>query len=93
MVTATEELGEEVHFLLNGLGTNAPPFDSWLVLRGLKTLPLRMDKHELNAQRVAEYLNQHPGVSHVYYPGLPEHPGHDIAARQMTGFGGIVSFK
>ena len=93
IVTATEELGEDVHFLLNGLGTNAPPFDSWLVLRGLKTLPLRMDKHELNARRVAEYLNQHPGVSHVYYPGLPEHPGHDIAARQMTGFGGIVSFK
>lgn len=93
VITTTEELAEKVHFNLNGLGTNAAPFDSWLVLRGLKTLPLRMDKHAANAHEVAEYLLEHPKVSEVFYPGLSSHKGHEIAKKQMKGFGGIVSFK
>lgn len=93
VITTTDELAEKVHFNLNGLGTNASPFDSWLVLRGLKTLPLRMDKHAANALEVAEYLLDHPKVSEVFYPGLPSHKGHDIAKKQMKGFGGVVSFK
>lgn len=93
IVTTTEKLAEDVHFLLNGMGTNAAPFDSWLILRGLKTLPLRMDKHAENAMAVAEYLSGHPKVSEVFYPGLTSHPGHEIAKKQMDGYGGVVSFK
>lgn len=93
VITTTEELAEKVHFQLNGLGTNASPFDSWLVLRGVKTLPLRMDKHAVNSQEVAEYLSEHPNVGEVFYPGLPSHKGHEIAKKQMKGFGGVVSFK
>jgi len=93
IVTTTDELTDKIHFLLNGMGTNAAPFDSWLILRGLKTLPLRMKKHAENAMAVAEFLNEHPKVSEVYYPGLPTHPGHEIAKKQMDGFGGVVSFK
>ena len=93
IVTSTDELSSKIQFLLNGMGTNASPFDSWLVLRGLKTLSLRMKKHEKNAMAVANYLNQHPRVKEVYYPGLPSHQGHEIAKNQMDGFGGVVSFK
>ncbi|UTB32630.1 MAG: PLP-dependent aspartate aminotransferase family protein [Methanobacterium sp. ERen5] len=93
IVTTTEELAKDVHFLLNGMGTNAAPFDSWLVLRGLKTLPLRMEKHAINARAVADYLMEHPKVSKVLYPGLESHPGHSIAKKQMDGYGGVVSFK
>ena len=93
IVTTTDKLAEDVHFLLNGMGTNAAPFDSWLVLRGVKTLPLRMKKHAENAGIIAEFLNEHPKVSEVYYPGLSSHPGHDIASKQMDGYGGVVSFK
>ena len=93
VVTATEKLAEDVHFLLNGMGTNAAPFDSWLVLRGIKTLPMRMERHAANAMSIAKFLEGHPLVKEVYYPGLPEHPGHKLAAEQMTGFGGVVSFK
>lgn len=93
IVTTTEELAKDVHFLLNGMGTNAAPFDSWLILRGLKTLPLRMEKHASNASAVAEYLLDHPKVSEVFYPGLESHPGHSIAKNQMDGYGGVVSFK
>lgn len=93
IVTTTEELADKVHFLLNGMGTNAAPFDSWLILRGLKTLPLRMKKHAENAMAVAEFLENHPKVSEVYYPGLPTHHGYEIAKKQMDGFGGVVSFK
>jgi len=93
IVTTTDKLAEDVHFLLNGMGTNAAPFDSWLVLRGLKTLPLRMEKHAKNAMAIAEYLNDHTKVNEVFYPGLTSHPGHEIAKKQMTGFGGVVSFK
>ncbi|HSQ02118.1 MAG TPA: PLP-dependent aspartate aminotransferase family protein [Methanobacterium sp.] len=93
IVTTTEELADKVHFLLNGMGTNAAPFDSWLILRGLKTLPLRMKKHAENAVTIAEFLCEHSNVSEVYYPGLESHPGHFIAKKQMDGFGGVVSFK
>jgi len=93
IVTTTEELADKVHFLLNGMGTNAAPFDSWLILRGLKTLPLRMKKHAENAATIAEFLCEHSNVSEVYYPGLESHPGHFIAKKQMDGFGGVVSFK
>ena len=75
------------------MGAVAGPFDAWLVLRGLKTLGVRMDRHQANAARIAEFLLGHPAVASVLYPGLPEHPGHEIAAKQMSGFGGMVSFR
>ncbi|MGE5837008.1 MAG: trans-sulfuration enzyme family protein [Acidobacteriota bacterium] len=84
---------EPVGFLQNALGGVPSPFDCWLTLRGLKTLELRMQRHAENAAAVADALDGHPRVSRVYFPGLPAHPGHDIATRQMTGFGGMVSFE
>lgn len=93
VVTTTPELSEKIQFLLNGMGTNASPLDSWLVLRGIKTLPLRMNKHAINAQAIAQFLSEHPQVKEVFYPGLSTHPGYDIAQKQMDGFGGVVSFK
>jgi len=92
VVTATDELTQGVQFLLNAMGTCASPFDCWLVLRGIETLPVRMKQHERNAFAVANYLKGHPGVKRVLYPGLESHPGHEIATRQMKGFGGVVSF-
>ena len=74
------------------MGAVPGPFDSWLVLRGIKTLGVRMDRHCENAERIVAFLVDHPAVDQVLYPGLPEHPGHDIAARQMRDFGGMVSF-
>lgn len=82
---------EPIKFLQNATGAVPSPFDCWLTLRGLKTLELRMLRHAENAAAVADALVAHPAVSRVYYPGLSSHPGHDIARRQMTGFGGIVS--
>ncbi|MEE8372423.1 MAG: PLP-dependent aspartate aminotransferase family protein [Dehalococcoidia bacterium] len=93
VVTSNEDLSERVQFLLNAMGTCASPFDCWLVLRGLETLPVRMRQHEKNASAVANYLKSHRAVKRVYYPGLTDHPGHEIAKRQMTGFGGMVSFE
>jgi len=93
VVTATDKLGERIQFLLNAMGTCASPFDCWLVLRGLETLAVRMRQHEQNAIAVANYLRGHPKVKRVFYPGLDSHPGHEIARRQMKGFGGIVSFE
>ena len=84
---------EPVGFLQNALGGVPSPFDCWLTLRGLKTMELRMERHEQNASAVAGALTRHPRVSRVYFPGLDTHPGHDIARRQMTGFGGMVSFE
>ena len=84
---------EPVAFLQNALGGVPSPFDCWLTLRGLRTLELRMDRHEKNASAIADALSAHPRVSRVYYPGLSTHPGHAIAKRQMTGFGGMVSFE
>jgi cystathionine gamma-lyase len=84
---------EPVKFLQNATGAVPSAFDCWLTLRGLKTLELRMQRHEENARTIAEALDAHPLVRRVYYPGLPSHPGHEIAKRQMTGFGGMVSFE
>ncbi|MFF2652042.1 cystathionine gamma-synthase [Streptomyces sp. NPDC058045] len=93
LVTGDEQLGEELAFHQNAMGAVAGPFDAWLVLRGIKTLAVRMDRHGENAARVAEMLSRHPKVSQVLYPGLAEHPGHEIAAKQMRSFGGMVSFR
>src|SRR3954453_18212600 len=93
LVVSDDELGERLAFHQNAMGAVAGPFDSWLVLRGAKTLGVRMDRHCANAARVVDLLTGHPQVAQVYYPGLPDHPGHDIAARQMRGFGGMVSFR
>jgi cystathionine gamma-synthase len=86
------ELGEQFAFHQNAMGAVAGPFDAFLVLRGIKTLGVRMDRHCANAARIADFLTGHPAVGQVYYPGLPSHPGHDVAARQMRDFGGMVSF-
>lgn len=91
LVTSDAALGEELAFHQNAMGAIAGPFDSWLVMRGVKTLAVRMDRHSANAERVAEMLVGHPKVSSVAYPGLPGHPGHEIAAKQMKAFGGMVS--
>jgi cystathionine beta-lyase/cystathionine gamma-synthase len=84
---------EPIKFLQNATGAVPSPFDCWLTMRGLKTLELRMQRHEENAIAIANALNGHPLVRRVYFPGLPEHPGHDVARRQMTGFGGMVSIE
>ncbi|HYL68177.1 MAG TPA: PLP-dependent aspartate aminotransferase family protein [Candidatus Limnocylindria bacterium] len=84
---------EPIKFLQNATGAVPSPFDCWLTLRGLKTLELRMQRHEENAIAIANALAGHPLVSRVYFPGLPDHPGHEIARRQMSGFGGMVSFE
>ncbi|PJE96662.1 cystathionine gamma-synthase [Streptomyces carminius] len=93
LVTADESLGEELAFHQNAMGAIAGPFDSWLVMRGVKTLAVRMDRHCANAARIAGMLEAHPKVARVYYPGLESHPGHEVAAKQMRGFGGMVSFR
>ncbi|MFC1958632.1 cystathionine gamma-synthase [Chloroflexota bacterium] len=93
VVTTTDELTERVQFLLNAMGTCASPFDCWLVLRGIETLPVRMRQHQENASAVADYLKGHPAVKRVFYPGLDSHPGHEIARTQMKGFGGMVSLE
>lgn len=84
---------EPIKFLQNATGSVPSPFDCWLTLRGLKTLELRMQRHAENAEAIAEALRGHPLVRRVYYPGFADHPGHEIARRQMTGFGGMVSFE
>jgi cystathionine gamma-synthase len=84
---------EQLAFLQNALGAVPGPFDAWLTLRGLKTLGVRMDRHCANAAGVAAFLAEHPGVAEVLYPGLPGHPGHELASRQMSAFGGMVSFR
>ncbi|WP_426565881.1 cystathionine gamma-synthase [Angustibacter sp. McL0619] len=91
--TGFEDLDERVGFHQNSMGAVAGPFDAWLVLRGLKTLAVRMDRHCDNAERIVGWLAEHPRVSSVLYPGLAEHPGHSVAAQQMRRFGGMVSFR
>src|SRR6476661_2955304 len=93
LVVRDGDLGERLRFSQNAIGGVAGPFDSWLVLRGLRTLALRMERHCDNAERVVAFLEQHPGVGDVFYPGRPDHHGHEVAARQMKRFGGIVSFR
>jgi cystathionine gamma-synthase len=93
LIVRDAELGQELLFAQNAMGAVAGPFDAWLVLRGIKTLGVRMDRHCSNAARVVELLLDHPAVSEVFYPGLASHPGHELAERQMSGFGGMVSFR
>lgn len=93
LVTNDAELDDAFGFLQNGAGAVPGPFDAYLTMRGLKTLVLRMQRHTENASAVAQFLAAHPAVSAVLYPGLPGHPGHDVAARQMSGFGGMVSVR
>ena len=93
VVVADPGLGERLAFYQNATGGVAGPFDAWLTLRGIKTLAVRMDRHSQNAFRVAEALATHPAVTAVLYPGLPSHPGHEVAAKQMRGSGGMVSFR
>ncbi|HEY4205951.1 MAG TPA: PLP-dependent aspartate aminotransferase family protein [Puia sp.] len=93
VVTKEKELGEKIKFLQNASGAILSPFDSWLLIRGIETLHLRVRQHGASARAIAAFLENHPAVDKVHYPGLPTHPGHDIAARQSKGFGGIVSFS
>jgi cystathionine gamma-lyase/cystathionine beta-lyase/cystathionine gamma-lyase/homocysteine desulfhydrase len=83
---------ERLQFIQNAAGAILSPFDSWLVLRGIKTLPIRMEAHNANGRAVAKYLSEHKQVQKVYYPGLPSHPGHDLARKQMSGFGAMIAF-
>ena len=91
IATDDTELAERLAFVQNAAGAVPSPFDCYLLLRGIKTLGVRMDRHCDNARAVADYLVGHPAVARVLYPGLPDHPGHDVATRQMSGFGGMVS--
>ncbi|WP_212003709.1 PLP-dependent aspartate aminotransferase family protein [Chitinophaga sp. HK235] len=92
VVSKTPQLGEEIKFYQNACGAILSPFDSFLLIRGIETLHLRVKQHCSNAQAIAEYLEQHPAVDKVFYPGLPSHPGHALAKQQSKGFGGIISF-
>jgi cystathionine gamma-synthase len=93
LVVADRELGERLAFHQNAMGAVNGPFDAWLTLRGIKTLAVRLERHCDNAERVTDFLLEHPAVTQVLYPGLPEHPGHKVAAAQMRRFGGMVSFR
>ncbi|ODQ95765.1 cystathionine gamma-synthase [Mycolicibacterium holsaticum] len=93
LLTNDEELDTAFAFLQNGAGAVPGPFDAYLTLRGLKTLVVRMQRHSENAAVVAEFLDGHPAIETVLYPGLPSHPGHDVAAKQMSGFGGMISVR
>jgi cystathionine beta-lyase/cystathionine gamma-synthase len=93
LVVNRDDLFERLAFLQNAIGGVPGPMDAWLVLRGLKTLAVRMREHEHNARQVASFLQGHPGVQRVFYPGLAEHPQHALAKRQMSGFGGMISFE
>ena len=92
VVTKTKELGDKIKFIQNASGAILSPHDSWLVIRGVETLHLRVKEHSKNAQVIAQFLQTHPAVDQVYYPGLPTHRNHDIARKQQSGYGGIVSF-
>jgi cystathionine gamma-synthase len=93
LIVRDAELAAKIAFHQNAIGAVAGPFDSWLVLRGIKTLGVRMDRHSDNAEKVVEFLQRHKGVTSVLYPGIDGHPGHETAAKQMKRYGGIVSFR
>lgn len=93
IVVKDPKIAEELKYLQNTSGGVLSPFDSWLTLRGIQTLSLRMEKHSQNAQKIAEFLTTHPKIDKVYYPGLKNHPNHHIAAKQQKGFGGMISFS
>jgi cystathionine gamma-synthase len=93
LIVRDEALGQDLAFHQNAMGAVCGPFDAWLTLRGVKTLAVRMDRHCDNAERVVDFLTSHRAVSKVHYPGLADHPGHEVAAKQMRRFGGMVSFR
>ena len=93
VISNSDELAEKIGFLQNATGGILSPFDSWLVLRGVKTLAVRMERHETNGMTMANYLSHHSKVKKIYYPGLPGHPQHALAKRQMRGFGAMISFE
>lgn len=93
LVMNREDLHEKLKFAQNALGAVPSPFDAWLILRGIKTLAVRMERHCDNAERIAKFLHDHPAIAKVHYPGLPDDPGHAIAKRQMRRFGGMLSFE
>jgi cystathionine beta-lyase/cystathionine gamma-synthase len=93
VVSNRDDIGEQIGFLQNAVGAILSPFDSWLVLRGVKTLAVRMKRHEENGVAMANYLANHAKVQKVYYPGLADHPGHELAKRQMNGFGSMIAFE
>jgi len=92
VVSNESAISEKLQFLQNAVGAVPGPFDAWLVLRGLKTLPVRMERHDANARAIAGWLAKHPKISKVFYPGLPSHPGHELHKRQASGFGGMIAF-
>ncbi|MCM2980662.1 bifunctional cystathionine gamma-lyase/homocysteine desulfhydrase [Niallia sp. FSL W8-0951] len=92
VVVKDEKLGEELHFVQNSTGGVLGPHDSWLLIRGMKTLGIRMEEHESNTRQIVAFLEKHPAITKVYYPGLPAHPNHEISKKQALGFGGMVSF-
>jgi cystathionine gamma-lyase/cystathionine beta-lyase/cystathionine gamma-lyase/homocysteine desulfhydrase len=92
VILAQQGHAERIKFVQNSAGAILSPFDSWLVLRGIKTLPLRMQRHDASGRVLADWLTRHPKVAKVYYPGLKDHPQHALAAKQATGFGGMISF-
>ena len=93
IVSKTQELDEKVGYVVNALGVSESPFDAWLVLRGIKTLVPRMEAHQANALKIAQFLEKHPNVKKVYYPGLKSHSQQDLIKKQMKGFGGMLSFE
>jgi cystathionine gamma-synthase len=92
VVKDDEEIAEKIHVHIKSHGSQLAPMDSWLVLRGIKTLAVRMDRHNANAKRVAEWLREQPKVQKVYYVGFPDHKDYDVTMKQTTGFGGMISF-
>ncbi|TDL32983.1 bifunctional cystathionine gamma-lyase/homocysteine desulfhydrase [Jeotgalibacillus sp. S-D1] len=92
VVVNSTELAEQVHFVQNSVGAILGPQDSWLLIRGLKTLGIRMEEHEINAKEIVAFLEKHEGVSKIHYPGIKSHPGHETAKKQSRGFGGMISF-
>jgi cystathionine beta-lyase/cystathionine gamma-synthase len=93
VVTTRDDLAERLAFIQNAAGAVPGPLDCWLTLRGTKTLPVRMAQHDRSGRRIAQWLAEHPRVERVYYPGLPDHPQHELACRQMKGFGGMISLE
>ncbi|WP_017187723.1 PLP-dependent transferase, partial [Alkalibacillus haloalkaliphilus] len=92
VVVNNDQLGEDLHYIQNSSGAILGPHDSWLLMRGIKTLGIRMEEHEVNTQAVIEFLKDHPIVEKIYYPGLEDHPGYEVAKKQCSGFGAMLSF-
>src|SRR6202040_1279241 len=93
VVCAQQEHADKLAFLQKAAGAILSPFECWLILRGVKTLAARMEQHDRSGRKVADYLSKHKKVRRVFYPGLPDHPQHDLAKRQMSGFGALIAFE